>query len=38
MSIPRLDPKSIAGKSPIVARKAELVVVGAGPGPGGRSC
>src|SRR5258707_12696238 len=31
MSAPRLDPKSTAGKSPVVERKAELVVVGAGP-------
>src|SRR5260370_40912287 len=31
MTAPRLDPKSIAGKSPIVERRAELVVVGAGP-------
>jgi thioredoxin reductase len=31
MTAPRLDPKSIAGKSPVVEREAELVVVGAGP-------
>jgi thioredoxin reductase len=31
MTVPRLDPKSIAGKSPSVERRAELVVVGAGP-------
>jgi thioredoxin reductase len=31
MTAPRLDPKSIAGKSPVVERKAELVIVGAGP-------
>ncbi len=31
MTAPRLDPKSIAGKSPSVARRFELVVVGAGP-------
>jgi thioredoxin reductase len=31
MTAPRLDPKSVAGKSPVVGRKAELVVVGAGP-------
>jgi thioredoxin reductase len=31
MTAPRLDPKSIAGKSPTVARRFELVVVGAGP-------
>lgn len=31
MTVLRLDPKSIAGKSPAVERKAELVVVGAGP-------
>jgi thioredoxin reductase len=31
MTAPRLDPKSIAGKSPVVERNAELVIVGAGP-------
>ena len=31
MTVPRLDPKSVAGKSPSVERRAELVVVGAGP-------
>src|SRR6266700_4017202 len=31
MSAPRLDAKSIAGKSPQVERRAEIVVLGAGP-------